>query len=241
MDAGTVWDEQDWRMSCTRSGDVIGVDIFNEDGRQMSYLQCMRLLRDSQSFRLLWQTVLNEQGKLLGGTYFWECIPTTPSTIFITPMQYVLVGYKTRTLTSRAPKASCDSFAPNLESKSSVVISKSIAAFPNLSGDSILIVPKGLTLLSNYQCYLDIGTFTKSCPYAQQDALWQYVGQYITRAIEVRDPNDVLWLNTHGLGVPWIHIRLDQKPKYYAFEYYKRFYEKPGTYEPVSATLASDS
>ena len=29
-----------------------------------------------------------------------------------------------------------------------------------------------------------------------------------------------LWLSTSGLGVPWVHIRLDTSPKYYTWEPY---------------------
>jgi hypothetical protein len=31
-----------------------------------------------------------------------------------------------------------------------------------------------------------------------------------------------LWVSTSGLAVPWLHLRLDARPKYYGFEPYKR-------------------
>lgn len=31
-----------------------------------------------------------------------------------------------------------------------------------------------------------------------------------------------LWLSTSGLGVSWLHVRVDSVPKYYNFEEYKR-------------------
>lgn len=29
-----------------------------------------------------------------------------------------------------------------------------------------------------------------------------------------------IWLNTAGAGVPWLHIRLDSRPKYYRYQPY---------------------
>lgn len=31
-----------------------------------------------------------------------------------------------------------------------------------------------------------------------------------------------VWLSTSGMGIPWLHMRLDQKPKYYSFEPFAR-------------------
>lgn len=30
-----------------------------------------------------------------------------------------------------------------------------------------------------------------------------------------------VWLNTAGGGVPWLHIRLDDQPKYYRYQAYR--------------------
>ena len=31
-----------------------------------------------------------------------------------------------------------------------------------------------------------------------------------------------LWLSTAGLGVYWLHLRLDTRPKYYSFQPYRK-------------------
>jgi hypothetical protein len=31
----------------------------------------------------------------------------------------------------------------------------------------------------------------------------------------------VVWLSTAGAGVSWLHVRLDDRPKYYQFEPYR--------------------
>lgn len=32
-----------------------------------------------------------------------------------------------------------------------------------------------------------------------------------------------IWLSTSGLGVYWLHMRLDRRPKYYTYEPFKEF------------------
>ena len=35
--------------------------------------------------------------------------------------------------------------------------------------------------------------------------------------MEARIDSNPLWLSTLGLGVAWVHIRLDRTPKYYQY------------------------
>jgi hypothetical protein len=32
---------------------------------------------------------------------------------------------------------------------------------------------------------------------------------------------DRFWVSTSGLGVPWVHVRLDERPKYFQFGPYR--------------------
>ncbi len=36
------------------------------------------------------------------------------------------------------------------------------------------------------------------------------------------------WLNTEGGGVAWLHVRIDQRPKYYHYAPYKTKQNRPG-------------
>ena len=36
-----------------------------------------------------------------------------------------------------------------------------------------------------------------------------------------RSPEETTWLSTSGLGVYWLHVRLDSYPKYYTYRPYK--------------------
>ena len=52
--------------------------------------------------------------------------------------------------------------------------------------------------------------------------LWKQVGETMQLRLE-SDAVDGkrVWLSTSGLGVPWLHVRLDSEPKYYTWTEYK--------------------
>ncbi|MFE4105063.1 DUF6940 family protein, partial [Almyronema epifaneia] len=54
----------------------------------------------------------------------------------------------------------------------------------------------------------------RSAPTQQVHALWATVGRRASQLLneQGRQP---LWISTSGLGVYWLHVRLDTFPKYY--------------------------
>ncbi|MEO8223429.1 MAG: hypothetical protein ABI661_01385 [Gammaproteobacteria bacterium] len=89
-----------------------------------------------------------------------------------------------------------------------------VVEFANLGGDARLVVPcpgGGLA------AYGHIGTFVRVAPEAQRHALWQAVGAAMERRLSVRP----VWLSTAGAGVAWLHVRLDDRPKYYGYAPYR--------------------
>jgi hypothetical protein len=90
-----------------------------------------------------------------------------------------------------------------------------VASFPNLGGDAILVAPKP----SADRAYGHLGAFLRSAPADQQNELLTCLAAAI-RARLADDPGP-LWVSTAGLGVPWLHIRLDSRPKYYKYEPYR--------------------
>lgn len=85
-----------------------------------------------------------------------------------------------------------------------------VLEFPNLGGDAIMVVPAPGGAQS---AYAHLGAFVRHASEAQQHALWQRVGAAMQRRLGARP----VWLSTAGAGVPWLHIRLDDRPKYYAY------------------------
>jgi hypothetical protein len=85
-----------------------------------------------------------------------------------------------------------------------------VATFPNLGADAILVAPRPI---ADVKAYGHLSAFVRRAPEAQRHALWQAVGEAMARRIGARP----VWLSTAGGGVPWVHVRLDDRPKYYAF------------------------
>jgi hypothetical protein len=95
-----------------------------------------------------------------------------------------------------------------------------VAVFPNLGGDAVMVVPCPVAAASAYG---HLAAFVRLAPESQRDALWRSVGEAMARRIGVKP----VWLSTAGAGVSSLHVRLDDRPKYYGFDLYRRWAE-PG-------------
>lgn len=89
-----------------------------------------------------------------------------------------------------------------------------VAVFANLGGDAIMVVPSPLAEPSAYG---HLGAFVRLAPEAQRQTLWQAVGG----ALAGRMSGKPVWLSTAGAGVSWLHVRLDDRPKYYGHRPYR--------------------
>lgn len=61
-----------------------------------------------------------------------------------------------------------------------------------------------------------LAAFSRSAPLAQQHDFWQRVGLAVVNGVGELPS----WASTSGLGVYWLHVRLDARPKYYTFRPY---------------------
>jgi hypothetical protein len=93
-------------------------------------------------------------------------------------------------------------------------VTSQVVSFGNLGGDAILVVP---CPVADPICYASLGTFVQLAPVEQRDALWQSVGEAMAKRVGKKP----VWLSTAGAGVPWLHVRLDDRPKYYRFGPYR--------------------
>ena len=91
---------------------------------------------------------------------------------------------------------------------------KDVLSFPNLGRDAQLIVPNQISSSSNYN---HLATFVKNAPLNQIVNFWKKVGEEYDKLIGT----ETKWLSTAGLGVYWLHVRIDSRPKYYRFNDYK--------------------
>lgn len=106
----------------------------------------------------------------------------------------------------RRPDA--EAFAEHFGSGASTV------TFPNLGGDALLVVPCPLTEMAAYG---HLAAFVRLAPEPQRHALWQAVGAAMSKRVGKKP----VWLSTAGAGVSWLHLRLDDRPKYYGFAPYR--------------------
>ncbi|CAG8805806.1 20175_t:CDS:2, partial [Racocetra persica] len=83
--------------------------------------------------------------------------------------------------------------------------------------DATLIVPMPHHNLD----YKNLSNFTKNAPKEQQIKFWQEVANKLSESLETGTPRP-RWLSTHGLGVPYLHVRIDNKPKYYSHLSFKK-------------------
>ncbi len=91
-----------------------------------------------------------------------------------------------------------------------------VATFPNLGGDALLVVPRSV---GRPDSYAHLAHFVRRAPGEQVDALWVAVGDALEHWR--REGRGRVWLSTSGLGVSWVHVRLDRRPKYYVHRPYR--------------------
>jgi hypothetical protein len=85
-----------------------------------------------------------------------------------------------------------------------------VAGFWNLGRDAYLVVPA--------HPYPHLAVFARTAPMDIQHQFWRAVGEAVSAQLSERP----LWLSTSGLGIAWLHVRLDGKPKYYTHQPYRQ-------------------
>lgn len=89
----------------------------------------------------------------------------------------------------------------------------SVVTFPNLGGDAILIAPTP----HGDAAYTHLAKFCREAPRDRQRAFWHAVADAVTANTSARP----IWVSTSGLGVGWLHARIDERPKYYTHTPYR--------------------
>jgi alpha-ketoglutarate-dependent taurine dioxygenase len=180
------------------AGNTEFVTLF-QDEVPLTFRQYFVLLQDDGDF-VVWYT-----GQLKGSgfsAYFWEHPPLTRTTID-SNAEFVLVN---------APML--ENLQPNPAPFRSYFVAGEVVTFRNLGGDATLIAPSPAEAS---QGYAHLATFLHRAPANQVRALWRNVGQTVRKSLT----DSPIWLSTSGLGVAWLHIRLDSSPKYYQHQPYK--------------------
>lgn len=182
----------------------------------------MRIWQDDEaiSFRAYLDLLAEDDGfaswysELLAGVqydaFFWEHPPICNANIDI-EAEFVLIDSPVLARLGPDPVP----FSSYFEGGGEIVV------FSSLGGDAVLIAPTPAEPLA---CCAHLAAFVREGPRAQVDALWRKTGRTVRESITERN----LWLSTSGLGVAWLHVRLDSYPKYYQYLPYRETHKAFG-------------
>ena len=167
------------------------------DDKPLSYRHFIDLLRRDEEFSSWYSNLLATSDF---SAFYWELPPLTLDS-FEREAEFVLIN---------APALA--SFEPEpapFQSYFNAAPEEAVLTFPNLGGDAILIVPRPL---SDTSAYPHLAAFVRNAPSSQVLALWQQTADALYQNVT----SAPRWLSTAGLGVAWLHVRIDTRPKYYS-------------------------
>lgn len=197
------------RDSCIRC-------VFDDDAGIISYGRAMELLQTDDAFMELLIKVM--RGVSFQG-YFWELPAIISYCVYEKPFEFVIINSQAHVKNGSLPDP-----RPFQEH----MIEDGICVFNNKGKDATLIVPcikldkkekiGGLDFRTKYRCYAHIANFVR---YASDNEISEFFKSMAAIVMEKISEGYALWVSTSGLGVNWLHIRIDNVPKYYTHTAYK--------------------
>lgn len=184
-------------------GHTLRAGVYRE-GKPATYAEIIESWQRDSGFRA-WHIGILADAPF--AAYFWETPPITRQTASC-PFEFALVDGPALAGMPPDPDAFAEHFAaagPDAD----------VAAFDNLGRDAYLVAP---TPRAPENVYPHIASFSRDASMDQQHAFWRTVGEAVSAHLTDRP----LWLSTSGLGIAWLHARLDTRPKYYTFDPYRR-------------------
>lgn len=181
--------------------DTVRWALEDEGGRPLSFRGVIDGWRGSRAFRDAWCAGLRKTAAIACS---WECPPVSEATAS-RPFECVFVASPALVRMTQDPGAFAEHFR----------VDRRVVSFDNLGSDAKLVAPCPGGPEGDYA---HLARFVATAPAEQQDSLWQAVGE----AMDARLGERPVWLSTAGLGIGWLHVRLDDRPKYYRHAPYAR-------------------
>lgn len=191
----------DSRAESLEDGRVIKT-VIHGDGAPLSYADVVNLWCVDDDFCTFFNQLLAEAPY---AAYFWETPPLTPAR---SERCFEFIVSDCPSLAGVA--ADAGTFAQYCSSAGS----EPVTVFPNIRHDAVLVAPCPRGPLDAYP---HLAAFARRGPRSQQQAFWRRVGEAVRQRLSDRP----LWVSTSGMGVYWLHVRLDDRPKYYTWWPYK--------------------
>ncbi|MES1945265.1 hypothetical protein PC39_14147 [Salinisphaera sp. PC39] len=192
-----------WHASWTTSAaDRRRLAVHGADG-PLSAAAVLRRWRDDDAFRGFWNDTLKAPPF---AAYAWEMPPLARDRLD-RPFECVFVDNPALAATGADPGPFEAHFRAAGDADS--------VTFDNLGNDARLVAP---CPRADPAVYSHLAVFAREAPDPQARALWAAVAA----AADERLKRGPFWLSTAGLGVYWLHVRLDDRPKYYRHRPYAR-------------------
>lgn len=199
--------------------------VAEENGNTITFRRAIELLDSFEFQNALSETIISFTQRSKVGAIFFECIPVNTETYSIRPFEFILLPAPTlarRYVDSTPFQDQFSRLIPPLSENP-------VISFENLGKDATLVVPgppKGLRTDLQYCTHL--ASFLASAEIEHRSALWRKLGCVFHQLMsQLEESNDArpIWLSTSGLGVSWLHIRIDKiQAKYYNHHPYKSFH-----------------
>jgi hypothetical protein len=170
----------------------------------LSFREVLRLWRGDREFGIFFTKLLSESPF---EAFFWETPPVNAERLDRS-FEFVLIDAPELARVRADPSAFRERFVSRGTDE--------VVVFQNLGKDATLVVPAPI---ARPEVYPHLGSFIRNGPASQQAEFWRRVGETMTQSIS----SAPVWLSTAGLGVSWLHLRIDSHPKYYRYEPYKSF------------------
>jgi hypothetical protein len=191
-----------WSTRSEKLPDVCGLRFAVDlNSRSASVADVLRGWQGDAGFRSEFNALLADAPF---AAFRWETPAVTTATI-TRPFEFVILDSP-----GLARRPDPEAFAEHFSSAVA-----GVAIFPNLGGDAIMVVP---CPVAESSAYGHLAAFVRFAPEEQQHTLWQSVGEAMVRRVGHKP----VWLSTAGAGVSWLHVRLDDRPKYYGFAPYRQ-------------------
>ena len=199
-------------------------------GDHLTWGEVIDLWIDDRDFRAAWMASFEDFRDVNWGTgdYYWECAPVKSASLGAR-YEHVVKDKGAR----RGGAADEGAFAEHFDAARNA--GKIVATFRNLGGDAKLVspLPDALNHRRRGRCMHDFVSGWGGLEGDEGDdrdkrvvhetirAMGAEVKSHLSRTSELP-----VWVSTNGDGVAWLHVRIDERPKYYAYAPYRKFLEE---------------
>jgi hypothetical protein len=151
--------------------------------------------------------------------FYFETRPVTAGQFHTKTLEFVLVDAPElhKFATTRPDVTAFAEHFTNCNDSSNVA-----CVFTNLGKDATLIAPKP-SIQGDGSAMKSMGHLGEFCRNTDHEivmATWRLALQ--TYLVQVKEQvTRPLWFSTSGMGIAWLHFRVDQRPKYYTYQPYR--------------------